>query len=103
MRSKAVMGQAAAVNAPRSLARVDALLNQLTSRDFSVLVVAATMLGHPEWVLWLAAVGTHVFWVGFLALQLYVFKAADAEPAQAQAQAQPRRNLPRGTLINITA
>jgi hypothetical protein len=29
--------------------------------------------------------------------------AADAEPAKAQPQAEPRRNLPRGTLVNITA
>jgi phosphatidylglycerophosphate synthase len=75
--SHAAMGDAS-VDAPRSLAGVDALLNQLTSRDFSVLVVAAALLGHPEWVLWLAAVGTHVFWIGFLALQLYVFKVTDA-------------------------
>jgi hypothetical protein len=29
--------------------------------------------------------------------------AANAEPAQSQAQPQPPRNLPRGTLVNITA
>ena len=43
-------------------------------RDFSVLIVASALAGHLEWMLWLAAVGAHVFWIGFLGLQLYMFR-----------------------------
>jgi hypothetical protein len=67
--------------APPRVARMDAWINQLTSRDFSVFVVAAAALGHLDWILWMAAVGTHVFWLSFLGVQLYVFRLDSAEAA----------------------
>jgi phosphatidylserine synthase len=71
----AMLGQDPSATPPGA-ARLDALINQLTSRDFSVLVVAAALLGRLEWMLWLAAAGAHVFWIGFLGFQLYFFRCA---------------------------
>lgn len=68
-------------SAPPPNARLDAFINQLTSRDFSVLIAAAALCGHLEWMLWMAAVGAHVFWIGFLLLQLWMFRGAYAEAA----------------------
>lgn len=42
--------------------RVEAILNRLVSRDFSVLILALALLGHVEWFLALAAVGSNIFW-----------------------------------------
>ena len=42
--------------------RVEAILNRLASRDFSVLILALALLGHVEWFLALAAVGSNIFW-----------------------------------------
>jgi hypothetical protein len=42
--------------------RVEAILNRLVSRDFSVLILALAFLGHVEWFLALAAVGSNIFW-----------------------------------------
>lgn len=42
--------------------RVDTILNRLASRDFSVLILALSLLGHVEWFLALAAVGSNIFW-----------------------------------------
>jgi phosphatidylglycerophosphate synthase len=50
--------------------RLDAMINQVTSRDFSVLVVGAALFGHLEWMLWMAGIGIHVFWIGFTLLQV---------------------------------
>ncbi|MBI3810358.1 MAG: CDP-alcohol phosphatidyltransferase family protein, partial [Nitrospirae bacterium] len=41
---------------------VEAILNRLVSRDFSVLILALALLGHVEWFLALAAVGSNIFW-----------------------------------------
>ncbi len=59
-----------ALSLPPQQQRFDAWLAQLTSRDFTVLVLAAALFDRPDALLWLAAVGVHVFWVGFLAVQL---------------------------------
>lgn len=45
------------------------LIDASTNRDFSVLVLALACLGRLEWFLWLAAVGSHVFWLTALSLQ----------------------------------
>jgi 1L-myo-inositol 1-phosphate cytidylyltransferase / CDP-L-myo-inositol myo-inositolphosphotransferase len=50
-------------------ARIDFILNRLTSRDFSVIVFAFALIGHIEWFLLLAAIGSNIFWP-FLAWQL---------------------------------
>ncbi len=42
--------------------RVEAILERLVSRDFSVLILALALLGHVEWFLVLAAVGSNIFW-----------------------------------------
>jgi len=42
--------------------RVEAILNRLVSRDFSVLILALALVGHVEWFLVLAAVGANIFW-----------------------------------------
>ena len=41
---------------------VEAILNSLVSRDFSVLILALALVGHVEWFLPLVAVGSNVFW-----------------------------------------
>ncbi len=46
------------------------LLASLTTRDFSVLIVASALTGHLGWFLWGAAIGAHVFWL-FLAWLLF--------------------------------
>jgi len=48
---------------------VEAVINEATSRDFSVLVVACALTGRLEWFAWLAAIGSHVFWIVFAAIQ----------------------------------
>jgi phosphatidylglycerophosphate synthase len=46
------------------------LLASLTTRDFSVLILASALAGRLTWFLWGAAVGAHVFWL-FLAWLLF--------------------------------
>lgn len=46
------------------------LLDAATNRDFSVLVLVLALMDRLVWFLWLAAVGSHVFWMLLLALQL---------------------------------
>lgn len=41
---------------------VEVILDRLVSRDFSVLILALALLGHVEWFLVLAAVGSNIFW-----------------------------------------
>jgi len=50
-------------------ARIDSILSRLASRDFSVIVLAFALIGHIEWFLLLAAIGSNIFWA-FLAWQL---------------------------------
>src|SRR5712691_112835 len=49
--------------------RVEAILDRLVSRDFSVLILAFALVGHVEWFLPLAAIGSNIFWP-VLAFQL---------------------------------
>ena len=42
--------------------RVETILNRLMSRDFSILLLALALIGHIEWFLLLAAIGSNVFW-----------------------------------------
>src|SRR5213594_215478 len=41
---------------------VESLLNSLVSRDFSVLILAFALVGHVDWFLPLAAIGSNIFW-----------------------------------------
>lgn len=58
--------------------RLQKLIDGATSRDFSVLVLALACAQHLEWFLWMAAIGSHVFWVLALGLQLFPGKPAGA-------------------------
>jgi hypothetical protein len=42
----------------------------LTTRDYSLLIIASAVAGQLSWFLWGAAVGSHVFWM-FLAWLLF--------------------------------
>jgi hypothetical protein len=48
---------------------VETILNRLVSRDFSVLILTLALIGHVEWFLLLAAIGSNIFWP-LLAVQL---------------------------------
>lgn len=52
----------------------DSLLRRLvdaaTNRDFSVLVLLLALAGRLDWFLWMAALGSHLFWVTALVVQM---------------------------------
>ena len=50
-------------------ARIDAILNTLASRDFSVVVLVFALINQMHWFIVLAAIGSNLFWP-FLAWQL---------------------------------
>ena len=50
--------------------RVQKLIDATTNRDFSVLLILFAVGGVLDWFLWLAAIGSHVFWIVALALQV---------------------------------
>jgi phosphatidylglycerophosphate synthase len=58
---------------------VDKVINEATSRDFSVLVVAFALINHLEWFAWLAGIGSHVFWIVFGLVQLSMLRAPNAQ------------------------
>jgi phosphatidylglycerophosphate synthase len=49
---------------------IHSLLIGLTTRDYSLLIIASAVAGQLSWFLWGAAVGSHVFWM-FLAWLLF--------------------------------
>jgi len=51
-------------------ALIHALLLGLTSRDYSLLILASALVGQLSWFLWGAAFGSHLFWI-FLAWLLF--------------------------------
>jgi hypothetical protein len=58
---------------------VDRVINEATSRDFSVLVVACAILGRLDWFAWLAGIGSHVFWIAFGAIQWSMLRVRNAK------------------------
>jgi hypothetical protein len=40
--------------------------DQLTNRDFSVILLLFTLVGRLDWFLWLAALGSNIFWTVLL-------------------------------------
>jgi phosphatidylglycerophosphate synthase len=50
--------------------RVQKLIDATTNRDFSVLLILFAVGGVLNWFLWLAAIGSHVFWLVALTLQV---------------------------------
>ncbi|MFN3651161.1 MAG: CDP-alcohol phosphatidyltransferase family protein [Armatimonadota bacterium] len=61
-------------------ALIDAVMNEATSRDFTVLIVGCALIGRLEWIAWMAGVGSHLFWMVFAAIQLALFRTARTEP-----------------------
>lgn len=54
----------------RGQSRLQRLIDATTNRDFSVLLILFSVAGVLEWFLWLAAAGSHVFWVVAATLQV---------------------------------
>ncbi len=48
---------------PEQAARVEFILKNMASRDFSVALLAFALAGLLPWFLWLTAIGANVFWV----------------------------------------
>jgi phosphatidylglycerophosphate synthase len=48
---------------PAQAARVDFVLRNKASRDFSVVLLVFAVIGQLSWFLWLAAIGANLFWV----------------------------------------
>jgi phosphatidylglycerophosphate synthase len=61
----------------RGHSRLQKLIDATTNRDFSVLLILFALFGQLEWFLWLAAVGSHVFWLVAAGLQ-FQEKRADS-------------------------
>ena len=45
------------------------LIDAATNRDFSVIVLALALLQKLHWFLWMAGIGSHLFWITALGLQ----------------------------------
>jgi hypothetical protein len=58
---------------------VDTIINEATSRDFSVIVVACALIGRLEWFAWLSGIGSHIFWISFAAIQLSLLRTPNAQ------------------------
>jgi phosphatidylglycerophosphate synthase len=57
------------------------LIDSATNRDFSVLVLILAVFGRLGWFLWMTAIGSHLFWMTALALQL---RSRSEEDSQAR-------------------
>jgi len=51
-------------------ARLQALIDKMTNRDFSVVLLALAIADQMQLFLWMVGIGVHVFWVTALAVQL---------------------------------
>lgn len=58
---------------------VDTVINEATSRDFTVLISLFALMGRLEWCAWVAAIGSHVFWILFTLIQVSTYRSANAE------------------------
>jgi phosphatidylglycerophosphate synthase len=61
-RAKALQGRKA-WHDPEQAARVEFILKNMASRDFSVLLLLFAVAGKLSWFLWLAAIGANTFWI----------------------------------------
>jgi phosphatidylglycerophosphate synthase len=50
--------------------RLQKLIDGATSRDFSVIVLVLAYFQKLPWFLWMAGIGSHLFWIAALGLQL---------------------------------
>jgi len=48
---------------PAQAARADFIVKHMASRDFSLVLLFFALVGKLEWFLWLAAIGSNLFWV----------------------------------------
>ena len=65
---------------PGENSAIQKLIDAATNRDFSVIVLVLALLQQLHWFLWMAAIGSHVFWMTALAVQ------SRARPARQFAQ-----------------
>lgn len=67
----------------RGHGRLQKMIDATTNRDFSVLLILFAFFGVLDWFLWLAAVGSHAFWLAAMTLQWQGNRTAQvhAEPA----------------------
>ncbi len=52
-----------ALASPTQASRADFILKNMASRDFSVLLLIFALVDGLKWFLWLAAIGSNVFWI----------------------------------------
>ena len=46
--------------------KINDLLAQLANRDFSVFILFLALISKPEWFIWIAAIGSHAYWILYL-------------------------------------
>jgi phosphatidylglycerophosphate synthase len=61
------------------------LIDAATNRDFSVLVLVLACCNRLEWFLWMAAIGSHLFWITALVMQFLSGGKEGAAPATVEA------------------
>jgi phosphatidylglycerophosphate synthase len=61
-RAKAI-GKRQGWSRPVQAARVEFILTNMVSRDFSVILLFFAAIGKLSWFLWMAAIGANVFWI----------------------------------------
>jgi phosphatidylglycerophosphate synthase len=61
-RAKAI-GKRQGWSSPEQAARVEFILKNMASRDFSVLLLLFAVLGKLSWFLWMTAIGANLFWL----------------------------------------
>ena len=64
-----VVIRAGRMPASAARSRLQGLIDRMTNRDFSVLLLGLAVVDHVEWFLWMLAIGVHVFWLLALGLQ----------------------------------
>ncbi len=57
-----------------ALAKLHDWIDRMTSRDFTVLLILGAVWGDLLWFLWLAAIGTQVFWISLCFYILMIFR-----------------------------
>ena len=58
------------------------LIDAATNRDFSVIVLALALLQKLHWFLWMAGIGSHLFWITALGLQLARKPTSQDQPSR---------------------
>jgi len=51
-------------------AKLQALIDKMTNRDFSVVLLALAVADQMSLFLWMVGIGVHVFWIVALGVQL---------------------------------